>query len=269
MLLAQRTGARTRRARPARERRTISPSGFLWIAGDGVDGETRHDARLRERHYPGTFTGLPVTDLLNLGWLLTHSPRRCRALPESIYLPAVEARTAFSRWNTASAGLMAATRGCWTPVSRGYEPDGSFAGYVGSAIDITERREMELSLVDNQAEAATLVPAEPGSRGPPDPRAGSRAQARRARPARRPEPATRRRGDHAERTAGARLRTPPPSPRLEPTVRVAPGDARPPWPRPFRILSHDLHPGVLKHAGLAAVADAPTVKKRQRYPDLP
>ena len=32
-----------------------------------------------------------------------------------------------------------------------YAPDGTFAGYIGSALDITERRQMEQSLLDNQA----------------------------------------------------------------------------------------------------------------------
>ena len=55
------------------------------------------------------------------------------------------------RWSTASGAPTTTYR--WvldTGVPR-YGPDGSFAGYIGSALDITERREMEQSLLDNQA----------------------------------------------------------------------------------------------------------------------
>ena len=97
----------------------------------------------------GQFTGLSIEQLLDNGWLDHLHPDdvdRC----QHIYLPAVEARRPFQmeyRLRRANGGHG------WildTGVPR-YEPDGRFAGYIGSSIDITERKEMEQSLIDNQA----------------------------------------------------------------------------------------------------------------------
>ena len=143
------------------------------------------------------FTGLPVEQLLDNGWLDHIHPddvERCQA----IYMPAVEARRPFYmeyRLRRPDGGY------AWvldTGVPR-YEPDGRFAGYVGSAIDISERRGMEQALLDKQVRAAAFLRRESGSRRPSDQRAGSRAHAHRARSARRRESAARGGRHHAER----------------------------------------------------------------------
>jgi PAS domain S-box-containing protein len=87
------------------------------------------------------FTGLPIEKLLDEGWLDAVHPED-RDYCTAIYVPAIEARGPFLfeyrvrhadgayRWLLASG------------VPR-YGPDGSFAGYVGCDVDITERRNAE------------------------------------------------------------------------------------------------------------------------------
>ena len=96
-----------------------------------------------------TFSGRPIDKLLNDGWLNAVHPDdldRCVA----IYVPAVEARKPFLaeyrlqhadgsyRW------LLA------TGVPR-YEADGSFSGYIGCDVDITERKNAEDRIRDSEA----------------------------------------------------------------------------------------------------------------------
>ncbi len=88
-----------------------------------------------------TFSGLPIEKLLNNGWLdAVHPGDRDRCL--GIYVPAVEARRPFLveyRFRHADGGyrwLLA------TGVPR-YEADGSFSGYIGCDVDITERKNAE------------------------------------------------------------------------------------------------------------------------------
>ena len=96
-----------------------------------------------------TFSGLPLEKLLNDGWLDAVHPDdldRC----VGIYVPAVEARRPFLteyrlrhadgiyRW------LLA------TGVPR-YEADGSFSGYIGCDVDITERKNAEDRVRASQA----------------------------------------------------------------------------------------------------------------------
>ena len=195
----------------------------------------------------GTFTGLPVTELLNLGWLSHIHPDDVEHC-QSIYLPAVEARRPFQmeyRLRRADG------RYAWvldSGIPR-YEPDGSFAGYVGSAIDITERREMELSLVDNQAELRRSYEQNQDLAG----RLINAQEAERTRIARDLH------DDVSQQLAGVgimlsglkrNLRSG--SPFNADATMAALQERTATLAHAIRHLSHDLHPGVLKHAGLAA-----------------
>ncbi len=87
------------------------------------------------------FTGLPIEKLMNEGWLDAVHPKD-RDYCAGIYGPAIEARMPFFmeyrvrradgvyRWLLASG------------VPK-YGPDGSYAGYVGCDVDITERKNAE------------------------------------------------------------------------------------------------------------------------------
>ena len=86
-----------------------------------------------------TFSGLPMEALLNDGWLdAVHPDDRDRCV--GIYVPAVEARRPFlaeyrlRRADGSYRWLLA------TGVPR-YEADGSFTGYIGCDVDITEAEE--------------------------------------------------------------------------------------------------------------------------------
>jgi PAS domain S-box-containing protein len=87
------------------------------------------------------FTGLPIEKLLNEGWLdVVHPEDRDPCI--GIYRPAIEARAPFTfeyrvrRADGAYRWLLA------SGVPK-YEPDGSYSGYVGCDVDITERRNAE------------------------------------------------------------------------------------------------------------------------------
>ena len=122
-----------------------------------------------------TFSGLPIEKLLDDGWLdSVHPDDRDRCV--GIYVPAVEARRPFlveyrMRHADGSYRWLLATG-----VPR-YDADGSFSGYIGCDVDITERKNAEGS-------------RDSVSGRPIDRRAGGRAGADRAGPARRRQPAT-------------------------------------------------------------------------------
>ncbi|MDM0068393.1 ATP-binding protein [Variovorax sp. J31P207] len=99
------------------------------------------------------FTGLPIEKLLGEGWLdAVHPEDRDHCL--GIYVPAIEARTPFlfeyrvRRADGAYRWLLA------TGVPK-YGADGSFTGFVGCDVDITERRLAE----DQTRESRTAVEA--------------------------------------------------------------------------------------------------------------
>jgi PAS domain S-box-containing protein len=96
------------------------------------------------------FSGLPLEKLLNDGWLeAVHADDLDRCL--GTYVPAMEARTPFlmeyraRRADGAYRWLLA------TGVPR-YEPDGTFAGFIGCDVDITERRNAEDVLRQSRAD---------------------------------------------------------------------------------------------------------------------
>ena len=96
------------------------------------------------------FTGLRIEDLLGEGWLNRMHPDDVESA-KNAYTPAFEARAPFQieyRLRRAD-GVYRWILDAGVPRSG---PDGSFAGYIGSALDITERKEMEHSLIDRQAQ---------------------------------------------------------------------------------------------------------------------
>ena len=96
-----------------------------------------------------TFSGLPIEKLLDDGWLdAVHPDDRDRCV--GIYVPAVEARKPFLveyrlRHADGSYRWLLATG-----VPR-YEADGSFTGYIGCDVDITERKTAEDRIRESQA----------------------------------------------------------------------------------------------------------------------
>ena len=141
---------RTRRARAERALRE-SEERFRLIADRApvMMWTTRPDTTLDFlNHTCAEFSGLSIEQLLGTGWLdAVHPDDRDHCA--RIYVPAIEARTPFRmeyrvrradgvyRW-VLSLGL---------PKDG---PDGSYSGFVGSTIDITERKESEDALRESQ-----------------------------------------------------------------------------------------------------------------------
>jgi len=111
---------------------------------------SRADATLDYLNHTCTeFSGLPLEQLLDEGWLNVVHPDDREACMR-IYVPAVQARVPFDmefrirrndgvyRW-AISLGVPR------------YRPDGSYLGYLGSTIDITERKESENAVRENEA----------------------------------------------------------------------------------------------------------------------
>ena len=179
-----------------------------------------------------TFSGLPIEKLLDDGWLdSVHPDDRDRCV--GIYVPAVEARRPFlaeyrMRHADGSYRWLLATG-----VPR-YEADGSFSGYIGCDVDITERKNAEDQI---QYLAGRLIGAQ---------------EVERARIARDLH------DDVSQQLAGVSIAFSGLKQRLgeyhvseelrqelvelqQQTLKLA---------RNVRQLSHDLHPAVLQHLGL-------------------
>jgi PAS domain S-box-containing protein len=95
------------------------------------------------------FTGLPIEKLLNEGWLDVVHPEDL-ANCVGTYTPAIEGRKPFTvEYRVRRAdGTWRWLLGTGTP---NFGPDGSFAGYVGCDIDITERKDAEDVLRESRA----------------------------------------------------------------------------------------------------------------------
>jgi PAS domain S-box-containing protein len=241
-------GARRRRSelalRESEERFRLMANGapvMVWTARPDTTVDFLNSTVLE-------FTGLPVEQLLGNGWLRRVHPEdvdRCVA----IYVPAFEARQPFHmeyrirradgtyRWVLDSG------------VPR-YSADGSFAGYIGSALDITERREMEQSLLDNQIALQRAYERNQDLAG----RLIDAQEAERARIARDLH------DDLSQQLAGlaimlSGLKRSVVKPDSQPEVELMVGSLQKRTSaiaEAVRNLSHELHPGVLKHAGLVA-----------------
>ncbi len=194
------------------------------------------------------FTGLPIEKLRDKGWLDAVHPEdldRCAG----IYIPAIEARRPFlmeyrlRRADGAYRWLLA------SGVPK-YGPDGSFAGYIGCDIDITERKDaedriresraaLEVSHREIQQLAGRLIEAQ---------------DAERARVARDLH------DDVSQQLAGLsialsslkrRMDEPHVSEDLQADLRAL-HQRTTTLAQNVRHVSHDLHPTVLRHAGLVA-----------------
>ena len=241
------------RARRARDERALRESeqrlrltldrapGMVWTA--------RPDTTLDYvNRFCAEFTGLPIEKLLDEGWLsAVHPDDRDRAA--SIYAPAVEARRPFLveyrmrradgpyRWVLATGVPM-------------YGPEGGFAGYVGIDIDVTDgknaeertresRAALEVSHREIQQLAGRLIESQ---------------DAERARVARDLH------DDVSQQLAGLSIafsalkhlmKEQQVGEELVEDVRVL-HERTITLAQSVRHLSHDLHPTVLRHAGLVA-----------------
>jgi PAS domain S-box-containing protein len=146
-LLVQRArGARAGRAlRESEERfRVIADRApvMMWTS--------RADATLDYLNHTCTeFSGLPLEQLLNEGWLnAVHPDDRDPCM--RIYVPAVQARVPFDMEFRIRRADGAYRWAMSLGVPR-YRPDGSYLGYLGSTIDITERKESENAVRENEA----------------------------------------------------------------------------------------------------------------------
>jgi PAS domain S-box-containing protein len=194
-----------------------------------------------------SFSGLALDELLGDGWLRrVHADDRDACVGS--YVPAFAARRPFQmeyRFRRADGSYR------WVLDSGAprYAPDGSFAGYIGSAIDITERKEMEQSFRDSEAALRHAYEQNKDLAG----RLINAQEAERSRIARDLH------DDLSQQLAGvgimlSSLRRDLHKPGLDgvnETVTTLQEQIAG-LAHAVRNLSHELHPGVLKHAGLVA-----------------
>ena len=194
------------------------------------------------------FSGLRIDQLLNDGWLHRVHPDDLDSCMRS-YVPAFSARQPIQmeyRFRRADGSYR------WlldTGVPR-YAPDGTFAGYIGSALDITDRRQMEQSLLDNQAALRDAYEQNRDLAG----RLINAQEAERTRIARDLH------DDLSQQLAGmaimlSGLKRAVNKPDSQPDVERAVStlqERTSALAQTVRTLSHELHPSVLQHSGLVA-----------------
>ncbi len=95
------------------------------------------------------FTGLPLEKLLDNGWLNAVHPEDVDHC-SGIYVPAFEARQPF-RMESRLRRSDGAYRWVLDSAVPKYGPHGRFAGYIGCCMDITERRDAEGRIRESQA----------------------------------------------------------------------------------------------------------------------
>ena len=95
------------------------------------------------------FTGLPMERLREEGWLSAVHPDDLDSLVGA-YLRAFEARTAFY-WSTDSAEPTAPTDGCWPRAFRSMDRTAASRATSGCDVDITERRDAEDRIRESRA----------------------------------------------------------------------------------------------------------------------
>jgi PAS domain S-box-containing protein len=194
------------------------------------------------------FTGLPLEKLQDEGWLDAVHPED-RAYIVGIYGPAIEARTPFlmeyrvRRADGAYRWLLA------SGVPR-YGPDGSYDGYIGCDVDITERKDAETRILEGQTALEAIHREIQHLAG----RLIEAQDAERARIARDLH------DDVSQQLAGVSIALSSLKHRMEESQvsEELKADLRALHQRSaalaqnVRHLSHDLHPTVLHHAGLLA-----------------
>ena len=101
------------------------------------------------------FTGMPLKDLLDEGWLNAVHPDDLDRI-QRIYVPAIEARQpVLMEYRLRRAdGVYRWVLDSGVPK---YEKDGSYTGYVGCSFDITERKEAEEALRESHREVRHLA----------------------------------------------------------------------------------------------------------------
>ena len=245
-LVAQ--GARRRRVelelRESEERFRLMANGapvMVWTARPDMSTDFYNTTVLQ-------FTGLRMDELLNDGWLQRVHPDDVDGCMRN-YVPAFSARKHFQmeyRFRRADGSYR------WildTGVPR-YASDGTFAGYIGSALDITDRRQMEQSLLDNQAALRDVYEQNRDLAG----RLINAQEAERTRIARDLH------DDLSQQLAGMAImlsglkrsvNKSDSQPDLERAVSTL-QERTSALAQTVRTLSHELHPSVLQHSGLVA-----------------
>jgi len=207
------------------------------------------------------FTGLRLENLLNDGWLQRVHPDDVDNCTRK-YVPAFAARQPFQmeyRFRRADESYR------WlldTGVPR-YAPDGTFVGYIGSALDITDRRQMEQSLLDNQAALRDSYEQNRDLAG----RLINAQEAERTRIARDLH------DDLSQQLAGVAimlsgLKRTAAKPDAEQEVQQTLStlqERTSALARTVRTLSHELHPSVLQHSGLVATLKHHCDEVQQRH----
>jgi PAS domain S-box-containing protein len=227
---------------------------MVWTAGPDMTTDFYNSTVL-------AFSGLPIEQLLGDGWLRRIHPDDVERRVNN-YVLAVTARQPFQmeyRFRRADETYR------WildTGVPR-YGPDGSFAGYIGSALDITDRREMEQSLLANQEALTQAYEQNQDLAG----RLIHAQEEERARIARDLH------DDVSQQIAGvaillSRLKRSlrPSGPAPEKEEELAELQARTSrLADSIRHLSHELHPGMLKHTGLSAALEQHCAEVEQHH----
>ncbi|WP_437965979.1 PAS domain S-box protein [Sorangium sp. So ce260] len=105
------------------------------------------------------FTGQPESAALGFGWLAAVHPED-RSAAAGAFLRANERREAY-RVDFRARRSDGVYRWCIDSASPRLGPDGEFLGYVGSIIDITERKEAELQIRESEERLRRAVMATP------------------------------------------------------------------------------------------------------------
>ena len=131
---------------------------FRHLADDApmVMWTTRPDTTLDYLNkFSVEFTGMPLKDLLDEGWLNAVHPDDLDRI-QRIYVPAIEARQpVLMEYRLRRAdGVYRWVLDSGVPK---YEKDGSYTGYVGCSFDITERKDAEEALRESHREVRHLA----------------------------------------------------------------------------------------------------------------
>jgi PAS domain S-box-containing protein len=131
---------------------------FRHLADDApmVMWTTRPDTTLDYLNkFSVEFTGMPLKDLLDEGWLNAVHPDDLDRI-QRIYAPAIEARQpVLMEYRLRRAdGVYRWVLDSGVPK---YEKDGSYTGYVGCSFDITERKDAEEALRESHREVRHLA----------------------------------------------------------------------------------------------------------------